>query len=231
MYAFDIKTKTDQTIICADQIPTKEFKKDISFICIPTSIINVINDITLIETIKDAKQYAEAIELHYHQFDDGYFKHAQKSNLPYLTKTINYAKKLRETDIPNQIGLDIDSIIKDCEEQIITIQKEEEKEQQRILANKQKELRKLEVGFIYLIKSDHGYKIGKSKNLSNRINKLGIQVPFEHECIYSSKFIGYHNVEKYFHKLFNSKRIKGEWFDLTEDDIIFIKEYSQGKVE
>jgi hypothetical protein len=231
MYSFDIKTKTRKTVVCVDDIPSDIYSRTSKFICIPTEMLDSIDETDIIQTLKDARKYAEAIDLHYHHFDDGYFKHANGSDLPYLTKTIKRAEELRGTDIPDQLHIDIEAIIDDCKEQIQTIQRGEIHEQKRINEEKTKKLKAQEVGYIYLIKSTLGFKIGKSKNLSQRLNQFSIKMPFEHECIFSAKFRSYHLVEKILHSHFSSKHINGEWFSLTEEDIKFIKEYSDGRVE
>ncbi|MFA5806614.1 MAG: GIY-YIG nuclease family protein [Melioribacteraceae bacterium] len=227
MYTIKVKTKTNQSVICLTDILIKGFNNDSNFICIPSSMIGTFDDNTLTDTIRDAKRYADEMDLLYHRFDDGYYKNADKSDLPYLINTIERAQKLRGSDIPIQLGIDIERIIDDCKEQMNTIKKEEEREQKKILEENRKKIKEQEIGYIYLIKSDHGCKIGKSKMLSNRINTIGIQVPFAHECIYSSKIKNYHKIEKFFHKHFSSKHLKGEWFNLNEDDIAFIKSYTK----
>jgi hypothetical protein len=231
MYSFDITTKTNQTVVCSTGIPSDSFRVNSKFICIPTSLVSSIDNITLIETIKDAVRYADAMDLVDHRFDDGYFEHTNKLDIPYLMKTIERAEKLRETDIPTQLQIDIEAIIHDCKEQLLSIKRDEEREQMKIAKEDLKKLREQEIGYIYLIKSDLGYKIGKSSKLPQRVRQIGIQVPFEHEFIFSAKFKAYHLVEKILHNQFSSKRIKGEWFDLTEEDVLCIREYSEGKVE
>ena len=222
-----IETKTNQRIVCSDEIRIGDFEIGTRFICIPSNAVDILDDNNLIKTIKNAKLYSDEMDLLYHKFDNGYYKHADKSNLPYLTQTLARAEKLRGSDIPIQLGIDIEKIIDDCKEQMNTIKKEEEREQKKILEENRKKLKEQEIGYIYLIKSDHGYKIGKSKVLSKRMNTFGIQLPFEHECIYSAKVIAYHKIEKYFHKHFASKHLKGEWFNLNENDIGFIKSFTK----
>ena len=77
---------------------------------------------------------------------------------------------------------------------------------------------------IYLM-IDHAcdlYKIGRSKNVIQREKTLGAQIP-KIECLYS--FEGHVEDEKELHAHFHSKRGRGEWFDLSDDDIDFIKNF------
>jgi len=74
-------------------------------------------------------------------------------------------------------------------------------------------------GYIYLLKSAYGYKIGKSKNPKNRNNFFGVKLPFEVEMIKTIQIENYHQVEKDLHKHFENKHLNGEWFDLTEEEV------------
>ena len=95
-------------------------------------------------------------------------------------------------------------------------QNEAKKKRQYIEENK---------GFIYILKSKHGYKIGLSKNVKSRMKLFHIKLPFKFEII------GYYRVEHmiksetYLHKKFKNKRLEGEWFDLNDDDIKIAIEY------
>jgi len=68
------------------------------------------------------------------------------------------------------------------------------------------------------------YKIGMSTNVTERIKTLQSILPFSKiTLIWHKKFNNYCKVENYLHKKFNDKKIAGEWFNLLEEDIIFIK--------
>ncbi|MEM5009372.1 GIY-YIG nuclease family protein [Niallia taxi] len=94
------------------------------------------------------------------------------------------------------------------------------------IQRKQKMIPKKVEGYIYFIKEFHTntYKIGKAKNIENRLRLFGVKLPFKWELIHSIKSFDYSLAEKEFHKLFKEKRIKGtEWFHLTQEDIENIK--------
>lgn len=72
-------------------------------------------------------------------------------------------------------------------------------------------------GFVYLFESAHGYKIGKSKNVEARLRSLTF--PFEVTIRHRIFTRNYSSLERYFHRRFAEKRIRAEWFDLSESDV------------
>lgn len=79
-------------------------------------------------------------------------------------------------------------------------------------------------GFVYVLKADNGYyKIGKTVNPEDRIKTFTIKLPFhvEYELLIESE--NYTVCEKRLHGLFADKRIDGEWFALTSEDIAEIR--------
>jgi hypothetical protein len=73
--------------------------------------------------------------------------------------------------------------------------------------------------FVYFVEGNKLIKIGKTWNLKKRMCSLNSASPIE------LKLIGYcetkypDNLEQYLHKLFEDYRIRGEWFNLTKEDI------------
>jgi prophage antirepressor-like protein len=59
------------------------------------------------------------------------------------------------------------------------------------------------------------YKIGVSKNPKQRESTLSSQIPKIKIILFLDR-----NIEKLLHKLFENKRVRGEWFKLDSDDII-----------
>lgn len=64
-------------------------------------------------------------------------------------------------------------------------------------------------------------KIGKSKNVKNRLSTLQTSSSTELECLFTIP--GYGTEEAKFHKLFDDKRTHGEWFNLTAEDIEYVR--------
>jgi hypothetical protein len=84
-------------------------------------------------------------------------------------------------------------------------------------------------GYIYFFQelNTGKIKIGKTKNLENRIKNLKSMLPFKSELVHHIPTSNHSDVEKYFHRKYRSKKVKGEWFDLNEDDIVFIKKFKK----
>lgn len=98
------------------------------------------------------------------------------------------------------------------------------------IANQQKQstvpsIKERIMGYVYLIK--HGtrreYKIGKTNNPIRREGEIGIELP---ERVRPVHYIGTDDpsgIESYWHNRFSSKRKNGEWFELTNDDVLSFK--------
>ena len=74
---------------------------------------------------------------------------------------------------------------------------------------------------IYLIRNGEGhYKIGfTERNISKRLNELQTATATELQviCTFETKLAS--KIERILHRLHNSKRMKGEWFDLNINDV------------
>jgi hypothetical protein len=81
-------------------------------------------------------------------------------------------------------------------------------------------------GWVYLIQSSIGIKIGKSKDPNTRLKSI----PFNYPHI-EGQFTLIHQIltndtrmfERDLHQRYKESRIEGEWYDLTEDDIAVLK--------
>jgi hypothetical protein len=79
-------------------------------------------------------------------------------------------------------------------------------------------------GYVYLIQSTSGYfKIGKAKDVQNRLKTFEVKLPFEVDLLHSIECDNYNQAESQLHERFKTKRVKGEWFNLTPDDVNYIK--------
>lgn len=56
------------------------------------------------------------------------------------------------------------------------------------------------------------------------MNVFGVKLPFKNELIYLIKTGNHHQTEVAFHKHFSHKRLEGEWFQLNQDNITWVKE-------
>lgn len=96
--------------------------------------------------------------------------------------------------------------------------KQEEKERE---SNKDKIAKKSETN-IYVMKDNHTghYKIGRSKSPTQREATLLSQKSSIELLFY---FTGPSKLERKIHEMFSGKRLRGEWFELTGEDLQSIK--------
>lgn len=83
-------------------------------------------------------------------------------------------------------------------------------------------------GFVYLLHAETGqYKIGRARDLPSRVNTLlSIQIPQEVAFVCAVECLEYVQLEAAFHKIYDAVRVKGEWFNLTGDDVVYIKKWA-----
>ena len=76
-------------------------------------------------------------------------------------------------------------------------------------------------GHVYLVKSGRLYKIGQTANRWQRINQLDRQTSEGIEDVIHTiaAFDDAQGIEKYWHQRFQEKCVKGEWFNLSPNDI------------
>lgn len=83
-------------------------------------------------------------------------------------------------------------------------------------------------GSVYLMKADNGvYKIGMSVNPVQRMLSLERTLPYDLELIHTIQSKRMKHLERYFHDLFKESRLKGEWFDLTPEQVEQFKNYKE----
>jgi hypothetical protein len=88
---------------------------------------------------------------------------------------------------------------------------------------REKPKRRPERGYVYLLYGGGYYKIGKARDPYKRTETLRIQLPFAVELLHVIESNDYDAAEKELHELFAVKRINGEWFQLTEADVAYIR--------
>lgn len=79
---------------------------------------------------------------------------------------------------------------------------------------------KEEYGFVYLVRGHPGeYKIGRTNLVDRRLSELGATASIEQKLIHEIKTDDPAGVEHYWHRRFQDKRMKGEWFKLSAADV------------
>jgi hypothetical protein len=78
-------------------------------------------------------------------------------------------------------------------------------------------------GVVYILKSAYGYKVGRTRNVPARMRAFGVHLPFFYTILLCAWFDDCVVAESEYHNIFRSRRINGEWFDLTNDDIDLIR--------
>lgn len=75
-------------------------------------------------------------------------------------------------------------------------------------------------GFVYLLQSSTGYyKIGRTKDPTDRIKTFNVKLPFEVDFTCLLKTPDMYALEQELHQQYADKRVNGEWFDLDPTDV------------
>lgn len=78
--------------------------------------------------------------------------------------------------------------------------------------------------YVYILEGPQGsYKIGHTNDPDARLHKFEVNLPFPVKFIHVIKCENGRALESYLHRLYAKKRINGEWFELTPEDIEGIK--------
>lgn len=86
-------------------------------------------------------------------------------------------------------------------------------------------------GFVYIIYLDDSadkryYKIGMSSSFNHRLDSHKSSSPFD-LCVACAYYVGNMRDEEHvLHVLFKDKRVRGEWFNLNEEDLKLISSRS-----
>jgi len=87
--------------------------------------------------------------------------------------------------------------------------------------------KKVETGFVYLMRSGRHYKIGRTISVGSRERQLAVKIPIPPTTIHHIETDDPVGVEAYWHRRFAEKRGEGEWFDLSPEDISAFKRWKR----
>ncbi|MEX2371812.1 MAG: GIY-YIG nuclease family protein [Bacteroidales bacterium] len=79
-----------------------------------------------------------------------------------------------------------------------------------------------EEGFIYVIRSSAGFKIGNATNYKSRYTNISVASTLELDLVKVYRVEEPLKMEKKYTKYFIKSILGGEWFDLTESDVDLI---------
>ena len=78
--------------------------------------------------------------------------------------------------------------------------------------------------YVYVIKDSYKLtKIGYSRDVYKRLTALNQVIPYRLDLVYYKLYNNARDIEKGLHEIFNHKRYHGEWFVLSDDDIVKLK--------
>jgi len=84
--------------------------------------------------------------------------------------------------------------------------------------------KKKKVGYVYVIRCNDFYKIGKANNVKSRLEALQTATPYALELILTFKTKYPLRLESHLHYHFRNQNVRGEWFTLSDNDLKLIKE-------
>lgn len=81
-------------------------------------------------------------------------------------------------------------------------------------------------GFVYLVRGHPGeYKIGRTNLVDRRLSELGATASIEQTLVHEIKTDDPAGIEAYWHRRFQNKRMRGEWFRLAAADVKAFKRW------
>jgi len=126
---------------------------------------------------------------------------------PMATRLLDFAKKRRYEDVVRLCAPFVDSV--------------PHSENGEPLAHERAASRVK--GYVYLVRHDREFKIGRSNDVTRRRREISLLLPKDLEHVHVIETDDPEGIERYWHERFSARRLKGEWFRLTIDDVAAFK--------
>ena len=95
-----------------------------------------------------------------------------------------------------------------------------EKLEKHLARNFSRQVADSRIGVVYFLRADNGLtKIGRTMNMGQRFKVFSTHLPYELEVVRLIHSDNCHELERRLHLRFADKRVRGEWFNVTQDDI------------
>ena len=78
--------------------------------------------------------------------------------------------------------------------------------------------------YLYIIESNAGFKVGYTTNIESRIKNYKTYLS-DFDVVFVHNGDDCFEIESYMHEYFRSKKISGEWFELSDSDLVYIVKY------
>ena len=82
-------------------------------------------------------------------------------------------------------------------------------------------------GVVYLLRAGPFFKIGKSIVFEKRLGQIKLQLPHAVEVVHVIQAAHPSQAESHWHRRFAARRLNGEWFELSEDEVNEFKSVSR----
>lgn len=160
----------------------------------------------MIQLIRDKTRFPTAAEVKMETINNKQFPHRETirnrlgNKFEMVQKILNYCKDKPEYK----------DVIEMCESVHATSKRKDEDDSEET---------DVQFGYVYLMKSGRYYKIGRANVPEKRNYELGTKLPEEIKTLHTIKTDDASGIEAYWHKRFDEKRVRGEWFDLSAGDV------------
>lgn len=147
-------------------------------------------------------------------------------NEPTVCRTYNNSTFLTKEQLLELV----DSIINDYanDENVVNLNKAAQIAAERDIIEQRKPFnskRQPKMGYIYIFSAKNLFKIGTSKDVNKRLRAINAASGYNITLLCKYKVDDAYITERYLHNKYSSKRHHGEWFNLSESDIIDIEQY------